>query len=679
MNGTQEQPSSVVNGFLCELRRRKVYRVAAGYAVAAWLIIQVAATTFPALDFPAWTLRLVIVAVLLGFPISLILSWAFDIGPEGIEKTPPAMAGEDCPPALRPRRLNVYVLAALGVLIAAAVGYFLIPRASVRQQDKSIAVLPFANLSNNPENAFFADGLHDDLLTSLANIGELKVISRTSVLPYRDKPHSIREIGRALGVNSILEGSVRRSENRIKLVVQLIDARTDEHLWAQDYDRELTDVFAIQSALAQEIAAQLKAKLSPGEKERVEMRPTENKEAHMLFVRARTLATGSDTEERKKAIPLFEQAIALDPSFALAHAQLSWLESWIYFSIDPSPAHLERARAAADEAMRLAPNLAESRVALGYIYYYGERNYERALQEFETARKSLPNDANVIRAIGAIERRQGKWDESTRNYRKAVSLNPRDAVLIRNLGLNYLAIRDYPTAAKVYDRAVSLAPNDFEIRALRAWVDVYWKADFKRFDDLLATANGEADTNPVAALARFNVQTFQRKFDEALACLERLPFENMRGVTSAPLPKTFLAAQVYRMKGDAEKARAAYEKVLPVAERALADSPSDAARHVVVGLVNAGLGRKEQALAAGNRAVEILPETKDAFNGPILKISLARIHTIVGQPEEAISLLENSLKTPGGVTVSELRFDPTWDALRENPRFQKLLSETGGK
>jgi TolB-like protein/Tfp pilus assembly protein PilF len=678
MNGTQEQPTSVVNGFFCELRRRKVYRVAAGYAVAAWLIIQVAATTFPALEFPPFILRAVIVAVLVGFPVALILGWAFDIGPRGIEKTPPADPVEDCPPALRPRRLNIYVLGAIGVVVAAGVGFFLLPRTAGRSQEKSIAVLPFANWSNDPENAFFADGLHDDVITSLANIGELKVISRTSVLPFRGKTQSIREVAKALGVNTILEGSVRRVENRIKLVVQLIDARTDEHIWAQDYERELMDVFAIQSELAQDIAGQLKAKLSAVEKGRVEMRPTQDSEAHMLFVRARTLATGSDTEERKKAIPLFEQAIARDPSFALAHAQLSWLESWIYFSIDPTPAHLERARAAANEAIRLAPDLAESRVALGYIYYYGERNYERALQEFETARRSLPNDANVIRAIGAIERRQGKWEESTRNYRKAVSLNPRDAVLIRNLALNYVATRDYATAAKLFDRAASFAPNDFEIRALRAWVDVHWKADFKRFEELLGGAQNEADTNPVAALARFNVQTFQRKFDEALASLERLPFENMRGVTSAPLPKTFLAAQVYRMKGDAEKARAAYEQVLPLAERALADSPSDAARHVVVGLINAGLGRKEQALAAGHRAVEILPETKDAFNGPILKISLARIHTIIGQADEAISLLERSLQTPGGVTVNELRFDPTWDALRDHPRFQKLVSD-GGK
>jgi TolB-like protein/Tfp pilus assembly protein PilF len=664
-----------LNGFLCELRRRKVYRVAGGYAVVGWLLIQVAATIFPALEFPAWSLRVVIIGILAGFPLALVLAWAFDVGPHGFERTAPAPAAEDCPPALRPKRRNVYLLGGIGLLVAAVAGFVLLPRMADGKVEKSIAVLPFDNFSENKENEHFADGIQDDVLTSLAKIGDLKVISRTSVMPYKGGTvRNVREIGRALRVGAILEGSVRRVGDRVRVNVQLINTATDEHMWAEVYERDLTDVFAIQSELAQEIAARLKAKLSPGEKARMDAKPTENSDAYLLFVQARALATGSDTEERKKAIPLFERAIALDPAFALAHAQLSWLESWIYFSIDPTPVRLERARAAANEAIRLAPDLAESRVALGYIYYYGERDYERALREFDAARRDLPNDVSVIRAIGAIERRQGKWEQSTKSYRKAVGLSPQDAVLIRNLALNYVSLRDFGTAAELFDRAVALAPDDFEMRALRAWVDVYWKADFNRFDQLLASAPAEAESNPVAALARFNVQMFQRKFDDAIAGLERLPFENMRGVTSAPLPKIFLKAQAYRAKGDAENARAAYTETLPVAERALAESPADAPRHLVVGLTHAGLGHKEEALNAGRRGVEMLPETKDALNGPVLKISLARIHTILGEPEEAISLLERSLQTVGGITVNELRYDPTWDPLRQNPRFQKLVA-----
>ena len=663
-----------LNGFFCELKRRKVYRVAVGYAVVGWLVIQIAATVFPPLEVPAWALRLVVITVLAGFPLALVLSWAFDVGPHGFEVTRPAVPAADCPPALRPKRRNMYLLAAVGTAVAVAAGALLWPRHISPKRDKSIAVLPFDNLSNDPENAFFADGLHDDVLTSLANVGDLKVISRTSVLPYRGKAHNIREIGKALGVGAILEGSVRRSGNRIRLVVQLIDARTDQHLWAEDYDRDLTDVFAIQSALAQEIAHQLKAKLSAGEKARLETKPTGNNEAYMLYVRARTLATGSNTEERKNAIPLFEQAIKLDPDFALAHAQLSRLQSWIYFSIDPTPARREQARASLDEAVRLKPDLAETRLARGFFRYYCERDYDGALKEFNAAREGLPNDAEVIRFIGAIQRRLGEWERSTKSYRSAVSRNPKDPVLIRNLALNYVATRDYPRAIRTFDKAIELAPQDFEIQSLRAWVDVYASGDFTRFHRLLANAPDGPNTSPVAALARFNVQLFERKFDEAIASLAKTPFENMRGETSAPLPKAFLAAQAHRAKGEAEQARIAYEQALPVAERALAESPADAARHALVGLIYAGLGRNEDAVAAGRRAVEILPESKDAFNGPILVISLARILTMTGAHDEAVSLLQRSLGTPGGITLSELRLDPTWDPLRQHEGFQKSVA-----
>jgi serine/threonine-protein kinase len=291
----------------------------------------------------------------------------------------------------------------------------------------------------------------------------------------------------------------------------------------------------------------------------------------------------------------------------------------------------------------------------------------------------LPNDPDVIRAIGAIQRRLGDWEKSTRSYRSAMSRNPKDPVLIRNLALNYIATRDYENAAKTFDRAVALAPQDFEIKSLRAWVDVYWKGDFARFNKLLTESPEGPDTSPVAALARFNVQFFQRKFDDALASLARTPFENMRGDTSAPLPKSFLAAQVYRAKGDAEQARLAFEQALPVAEQALAASPGDAARHSLLGLIYAGLGRNQQAVAAGRRAAEILPESKDAFNGPILIISLSRIFTMVGGHEEAISLLQKSLRTPNGITVHELRLDPIWDPLREDPIFQQMVAEGAGK
>ena len=664
-----------LNGFFCELRRRKVYRVAAGYVVGAWVVLQVAATTFPALELPGWTLRAIIFGILIGFPITLVLAWIFDIGPHGFERTAPVVPVEDCPPSLRPRRWNLYLLAALGVVVALVAAYFLRPVIARTTIDKSIAVLPFENFSEDKENAHFADGIQDDVLTSLAKIEDLKVISRTSVMRYKGAAHNMKEIGRALGVSALLEGSVRKVGNRVRVNVQLISAATDEHLWAEVYERDLTDVFAIQSALAQEIANQLRAKLSPDEKARMARKPTENGDAYLLYLEAQTIATGADTEKRKQAEELFGRAIALDPKFALAYAQLSRLHSWLYQALDYTPARMEKARAAAQQAIELQPDLPEAHMALGFFHYYCERDYARGLSEFAIAQRALPNDAAVYRAIAAIERRQGRWKESTEHYQKAFSLNPNDAVLVENLGLNYISTRDYPAAAKTFDRAVRLAPDAFEIKAERAWIDVYWKGDFGRFHELLAATPLGADPNPVATLARFNALFFERKFDEALIALEKSPFQNMRGETSAPLPKSFLMAQIYRAKGDTERARAMYEQALTVAERALVDGPGDAARHVLIGLINAGLGRKDEALRAGRRAIELLPESADAFDGPILTIAMARIHTFVGDPEEAISLLERSLATPSGVTVNELRFDPTWDALRQHPRFQKLVAQ----
>src|SRR5215212_4625576 len=349
-----------MTGFFEEVKRRKVYRVAVAYAIAAGGIIQLASAAFPAWELPNWALRLVIVLLLVGFPIALILGWAFDVTAEGIKTTPTAA------PRRQVRR-NVVMLAAAGLIMSAAVGFFVLPRASAHKVDKSIAVLPFQNLSDDPQNAYFADGIQDDLLTNLSKIGDLKVISRTSVMQYRDKPTTVREIGKALGVSNILEGSVRRSGNKVRVNVQLIDANTDEHVWASDYDRDVTDVFAIQSDLAQKIAESLQAKLSPGEKSRIERKPTENGEAYLAFVQAHDLScTFEDFNKLKQSEQLYERAVELDPNFALAFARYSQLESWIVHTFDGTAERRARARALAERALQLQPELPEAHLALGF-------------------------------------------------------------------------------------------------------------------------------------------------------------------------------------------------------------------------------------------------------------------------------------------------------------------------
>src|SRR5882762_8939310 len=393
-----------MSGFFEELQRRKVYRIAAAYIIAAGFIIQIGSAVFPAWELPNWTLRLVVVLLLMGFPIALILAWAYDVTPQGIRVTPGSH-----------RRRNLLMLIASGVIISAGAGFFLLPRASARKVDKSIAVLPFQNLSDEKENAYFADGMQDDILTNLSKIGDLKVISRMSVMSYRgDAVRNAREIGKTLGVASLLEGSVRRIGNRVRVSVQLINANNDEHVWAEDYDRDLTDVFAIQTDLAQKIASALQAKLSPNEKARLDHRPTQNSDAYLLFVQAHDWANRAEMfhDTSLKAEPLFEQAIKLDPNFAAAFAGLSMVQSWVYHNSDPVPSRREKARLNAEEALRLQPDLPEAHLALGFSYYYGDRDYERALAEFDIARRGLPNESQPYLAIGAIQRRQGKWAES---------------------------------------------------------------------------------------------------------------------------------------------------------------------------------------------------------------------------------------------------------------------------
>src|SRR5437870_3401997 len=425
-----------MTGFFEELQRRKVYRVAAAYIIAAGFIIQIGSAVFPAWELPNWTLRLVIVLLLTGFPIALILAWAFDVTAQGIRTTSTAGPRSDL-------RRNVIMLATAGVVMSAAVGFFVLPRASAHKVDKSIAVLPFQNLSDDPQNAFFADGVQDDVLTNLSKIGDLKVISRTSVMQYRGQTPNVREIGKALGVSNILEGSVRRSGNKVRVNVQLIDANTDEHIWANDYDRDVTDVFAIQSDLAQKIAEALQAKLSPGEKSQMTRKPTENGEAYLAFVQAHDLSCAfEDFDKLKQSEQLYARAVELDPNFTLAMARYSQLESWIVHTFDRSAERRQKARTLADRALQLQPDLPEAHLALGCSYYYGDNNYEAALNEFQIAQRGLPNESEMYLYIGAIQRRLGRWAESTANLEKAVSLNPKDTWALQNLTFNYQMARN---------------------------------------------------------------------------------------------------------------------------------------------------------------------------------------------------------------------------------------------
>jgi TolB-like protein/Flp pilus assembly protein TadD len=672
----------MMSGFFEELQRRRVYRVAAAYIIAGGFIIQIASAVFPAWELPNWSQRLLIVLILAGFPIALIFAWIFDITPSGIERTSKVEAQTQAPPSHR--RRNLILLAAAGLVISFAAGFFVLPRASARKIDKSIAVLPFENLSDAKENAYFADGIQDDILTNLSRIGDLKVISRTSVMSFRGKPTTVREIGKTLGVSTILEGSVRREGNRVRVTVQLINAANDEHIWGNNYDRDLTDVFAIQTDLAHEIADALQAKLSPVEKEQMGRKPTQNADAYLLYVQAHDIFNRTDRlrEDTVKAEGLYEEAVKKDPTFALAFAGLGMVEDWMYHSFDPTPARRDKAKAAVDSAIRLRPDLPEARLALGFFYYYCDRDdqhYQRALDEFAIAQRSLPNNAEVYLAIGAIERRQGKWAQSTANMEKAAALDPKNAWVLQNLAINYEANRDFETAEKILDRALVAAPQSFAIRGLKAKLALEWKGDPNVTEKFLSEIPAGVDPEGIVTLSRISLLIMQRRFAEALPLVKKMPEETVHGEGTAPTPMAFFEGILHFMLGEKDKAQADFERARVIVEKSVRDVPDDAGRHAQLGAIFAGLGRKEEAIREGKRAVELVPESKDAFDGPQVTISLAQIYCWTGEKEQALQLIERSLSTPNGINVPLLKLDPVWDPIRDDPRFKALIDKHSAK
>jgi TolB-like protein/Flp pilus assembly protein TadD len=657
-----------MSGFFEEVRRRKVYRVAAAYIIAAGFIIQIGSAVFPAWELPNWTLRFVVMLLLVGFPIALILAWAYDVTPQGIQATPKIPGAH--------RRRNLALLVAAGTIISIAAGLFLLPRASARKIDKSIAVLPFQNLSDEKENAYFADGMQDDILTNLSKIGDLKVIPRTPSCHIEGAAHAAPAKSAKRLVATLLEGSVRRIGNRLRVNVQLIDADNDEHIWAEDYDRDVTDVFAMQTDLAQKIVSTLQAKLSPSEKARLDRRPTENSDAYLLFVQARDYANTPDhfSDTALNAQRLYEQAIKLDPNFAAAFAGLSQVHSWAYHSFDPTPARREAARLTAEKALQLDPDLPEGQLALGFSYYYGDRDYATALKHFEIAKHGLPNEAEAYLAIGAIQRRQGKWKESIANLEHAAELDPKNAQILSNLGGSYLALRDYDAADKTFDRAIVAAPQSFSAHAFKGVVAIFARGDTAFAESQLALVPPAVDLYGAVTATHVWVLTLQRKFSDALQALQKFQGDALNTIDGS-MPKSFLEGSLYEALGDKSKAQKAFEQARIVAERLARESPDDASRHAILGQVLAALGQKDAAIAEGKRAVELLPESEDAYSGPPISAALAENYACTGEHDQALRLIDHLLEVPNGLCVPILKLHPVWDPLRKDPRFQTLIDK----
>ena len=673
--------------FFAELKRRNVYRAAVLYGMAAWLLVQIATQVFPFFDVPNWAVRFVIVALVIGFPIAMLLAWIFELTPEGLVRT------DDVDPAgaigrSAGRILNFAIIGALLLIIAflmfqrqwrnAAAGE--IPR-------KSVAVLPFENFSADKQNAFFADGIQDDILTSLAKIGDLKVISRSSVMQFRDvAARNLREIGKMLGVANVLEGSVRREANRVVVNVQLIDALHDRHVWANRYDRTLADSLGLQGELAGEIADALRVTLSPEEKARVETKPTGNADAYVFYLRANQIERNPDTllQDYKTAEQLYLQAITLDPNFALAHARLASTCAAIFHFDEPLESWKNKARAEAELALRLQPNLAEAHLALGQYIYWIEGDYDRAVQEFDQALRLSPNNADIGQLIAAIKRRQGHWQEALDAYERNQKIDPQNANVVRNLVFTNTALRRWPEASRWAAQMRAMAPASLVAKIQSGYVDFWWKGDTHSLKSLLSQVPAGTDPDGVITSCRWDAAMIDRDFGAARAALQTAAVNEISYTNAAATPKSFFQGCIELAQSNHTQAQKLFELVGPIFEKAVEEAPLNAERHANLGWFYAFAGRKDEAIREGRRAVELKPESKDAFDGAIMNCYLALIYARVGENDLAIALIERLLKTPGAVdsvdysiTINDLKFRWEWDPIRNDPRFQKLIAQHG--
>ena len=566
-------------------------------------------------------------------------------------------------------RLNRQKITSAAASNIAPSAFTLIPLA-----EKSIAVLPFENLSAEKNDAFFADGIQDDVLTSLATIKELKVISHTSAMAYRDAgARNTRQIGQTLGVANVLEGSVRRVGDRVAVNVQLIDTRTDRHLWAKHYDRTLTDSLGLQGELANEIATALRATLSPEEKARNEVRPTSSVPAYEAYLRGRAFTGGSrlDRSNMEGAIRSYQEAVKLDPNFVLAWAYLSCGQSENYWlGFDPSPARLAAAKDAADRALAIDPNLAETHLALGYYRYYAQRDFTGAVAEFQQAEQGLPNNVDVIIAIALIQRRVGHWDEAITELRRAVELDPRNTDASITLAITYKCLRRFPEALATVDRV--LAFESTNTGALWQKAGVFWATgDLKAVEPLLANPGTDPPMCGVQAL-------FQRRYADAIEILSKALAEKPADEKKSLLFGLGLSQQ---RAGDVAAARATYQKATQELQHALKkvtlDSFQEAELRAASGRAYAGLGDAASAIAEGQKAVAMDPTSKDPLDGPEAEEAMAQIYALLGDADHAIPILKRLLQIPAGqvITFGLLRLDPIWDPIRNDPRFQGLAAE----
>jgi TolB-like protein/Tfp pilus assembly protein PilF len=669
--------------FFGELKRRNVYKVAVAYAVAGWALSQGIAQVFPVFDVPNWAIRLIVLLIIVGLPIALVLAWMFELTPHGIKRAETA----DAMPATsrRNKRAWIYVVVIGGLV---SIGLFFLGRytapAVAPLPAKSIAVLPFENLSEDKANAYFADGIQVEILTRLAKIADLKVISRTSTQRYQSKPGNPAEIAKQLGVAHILEGSVQKAADRVRVNVQLVNVQTDSQLWAETYDRKLTDIFSVESDIAKRIAESLQAKLTGREEQALAAKPTNNPEAYDAYLRGLAFEARSNysSDALFKAIDFYGLAVQLDPNFALAWARLSGAHALLYFNRgDATDARRDAAREALENAQKLQPNSPEILLFVGYYQYWVLRDYGLAKTTFERVSKMLPGNSEVSYALGAVARREGLWDESVAYWERGLALDPQNTALLTEVAWTYAALRQFPTALKLYDRALDILPNELSLMALKA--SIYQaEGNLQEAAKLLVQVNAQTNSDGAVRIKLAQLR-LERNQTEAIRFVQarqaRLHFAS--GIDKAMNQGGI--ALIQRVAGDTASAKAAAEQARNTLEPLSKDQPDNAFIPAALAVDYAILDEKSSALNEAQRAITLVPSSKDRLSGPGFEENLALVEMIIGENSRAISTLARLLQTPYGgwlynpapITPALLRLDPLWDPLRADPAFQKLCKE----
>ena len=672
-----------MDDFFERFQRRKIVQWALAYVAGAFALIQVLDIVAQRFGWPALAIRFAIIVLAIGFFVVLVVAWYH--GDRGAQR----VTGTEL------------LILALLLTIGGAVAWRLAPTVSEPAAEsgtatatkppssatapidrKSIAVLPFENLSEEKANEYFASGMQDMILTKLAAIGDLKVISRTSTEKYKSHPDNLKTVAAELGVATLLEGSVQKAGNQVLINVQLIDAANDKHLWADAYPRTLENIFGVEGEVAQKIAGALRAKLTPAETANVSKAPTQNAAAYDLYLQASARANRAyDINPlvaalMPGAIALYEQALEKDPDFALAAADLAKAHMYVFFyAPDRTPARLDAARTAANRALALQPDLGEGHHALGLYYYWGHRDYANATAQLEIARRELPNDADVVNSLAAVARRQGQWDKGLAGFLEGRALDPRNTSVNDQLGLTYQSMRRFAEADEVFTRSVAIGLDPVDERRVRAFNTVAWTGDLQPFRAFNAELVPGSDSYNSAGFARYSERWWSRDPQGAARIAEADKNDNWVDGDNLVLPRRLYLAWALQAAGDGAKAVTVFNDVRTTVQAALVAQPDDAGLHLALGFAEAGLGHKAQAIAEGERATALVPIALDAITGPDYLVHLAQLYGYVGEPDKAFAAINQALAIPSGLSIALLKLDPVWDPIRKDPRFQKLVAD----